>query len=43
MDGNDGFDREKRRRSVALALVLGGVALLVFVMSIVKWGTLVPH
>ena len=37
MDGNDGFDRNRRKRSIALALVLAGLVVLVFVMSIVKW------
>lgn len=40
MANDNGFDRERRRRSIALALVLGGLVLLVFLMSIVKWGGL---
>jgi len=42
MDGGEGFEHEKRRRGIALALVLGALVLLVFVMSIVKLGG-VPH
>lgn len=40
MANDNGSDRERRRRSIALALVLGGLVLLVFLMSIVKWGGL---
>ncbi len=29
--------RERRKRNIALALTLGGVALLFFLMSIVQW------
>jgi hypothetical protein len=36
-------DRERRRRSVALGLVLGGLAILFFVMSIVQWSEHVHH
>ncbi len=36
MDEQEGDAR--RKRSIALALVLGGLAVLVFLMSIVKWG-----
>ena len=43
MDDNDGFDRERRKRNIALALVLGGLVALVFMMSIVKWGGHVFH
>jgi len=43
MDGDDGFDRERRKRSIALALVLGGLVILVFAMSIVKWAEHVAH
>ena len=43
MDENDGFDRERRKRSIALALALGGLVILVFVMSIVKWAEHVAH
>jgi hypothetical protein len=35
-NGNE--DRERRRRSIALALVLGALVVLVFLMSVVKWG-----
>ena len=38
MDENESFDRERRKRSIALALALGGLAALVFLMSVVKWG-----
>ena len=38
MDDDSRADRERRRRSIALALVLGALVLLVFLMSIVKWG-----
>jgi len=38
MDDDGGFDRERRKRNVALALVLGGLVVLIFMMSIVKWG-----
>ena len=29
---------ERRKRSIVLALVLGGLVVLVFLMSVVKWG-----
>ncbi len=29
MDDNEGFDRERRKRNIALALVLGGLVVLV--------------
>jgi hypothetical protein len=35
---DDEPDRERRRRGIVLALVLGGLVVLVFVMSVVKWG-----
>jgi hypothetical protein len=35
---DDEADRERRKRSIALALVLGGLVVLVFLMSVVKWG-----
>jgi hypothetical protein len=38
MDDKSGFDRERRKRSIVLALVLGGLVVLVFLMSVVKWG-----
>jgi hypothetical protein len=34
---NDVAGRERRKRNIALALVLGGVAILFFLMSIVQW------
>jgi len=37
MDEKDRAKRERRKRNVALALVLGGVATLFFLMSIVQW------
>jgi len=37
MDDDKAFERERRKRNLALALVLGGLAVLVFVMSIVQW------
>jgi hypothetical protein len=41
-DGGDGDPadlarRERRKRNIALALALGGVAVLFFLMSIVQW------
>jgi hypothetical protein len=36
MDDESG--RERRKRSIVLALVLGGLVVLVFLMSVVKWG-----
>ena len=38
MDDEPGFDRERRKRSIALALALGALVVLVFLMSVVKWG-----
>jgi hypothetical protein len=38
MDDRPGPDPERRKRSIALALVLGGLVVLVFLMSVVKWG-----
>jgi hypothetical protein len=38
MDDKSGLGRERRKRSIALALALGGLVVLVFLMSIVKWG-----
>ena len=43
MDDKNGFDRERRKRSIALALVLAGLVILVFAMSIVKWAEHVAH
>jgi hypothetical protein len=36
-DTRDLARRERRKRNIALALALGGVALLFFLMSIVQW------
>jgi hypothetical protein len=37
--GDDtGYGRERRKRNLALGLVLAGLAVLVFMMSVVKWG-----
>jgi len=38
MDDNSRFDRNRRMRNIALALALGGLVILVFLMSVVKWG-----
>jgi len=38
MDDDTGFDRERRKRNLALGLILAGLVVLVFMMSIVKWG-----
>ena len=43
MDENERAAGERRKRSIALALALGALVLLVFAMSIVKWGELAPH
>jgi|HubBroStandDraft_5_1064220.scaffolds.fasta_scaffold1129895_2 hypothetical protein len=32
-----GFGRERRKRNVALGLILAGLVVLVFMMSMVKW------
>ena len=37
MDDKTRFERERRKRNIALSLALAGFALLVFLMSIVKW------
>ncbi len=37
MDDQIKARRERRKRNIALALVLGGVAVLFFLMSIVQW------
>jgi hypothetical protein len=34
---DDDADRARRKRNVALGLVLGGVVLLFYLMSIVQW------
>ena len=38
MDDNTGRDPERRKRSIALALALVALVVLVFLMSVVKWG-----
>jgi len=37
-EDDTGYDRERRKRNLALGLVLAGLAVLVFMMSVVKWG-----
>ena len=34
---DDDADRARRNRNIALGLVLGGLVILVYLMSIVKW------
>jgi hypothetical protein len=36
-DDDDRAGRERRKRNIALALALGGLAILFFLMSIVQW------
>jgi hypothetical protein len=36
-DDEDRAQRERRKRNIALALTLGGLAVLFFLMSIVQW------
>jgi hypothetical protein len=38
MDDKHGADRERRKRNIALGLALGALVILVFLMSVVKWG-----
>ena len=38
MDDQNKFLRERRKRNIALALVLGALAVLFFLMSVVKFG-----
>jgi hypothetical protein len=40
---DDDADRARRKRNIALALVLGGVAILFYLMSIVKWAGHTVH
>jgi hypothetical protein len=46
---DEGFDqngkagRERRKRNIALALALGGLVILFFVMSIVQWHENLGH
>ena len=36
-DRNNRAERERRKRNIALALALGGIAILFYLMSIVQW------
>ena len=36
-DRNDRAERERRKRNIALALALGGLVILFYLMSIVQW------
>jgi hypothetical protein len=36
-DKNDKAARERRKRNIALALALGGLVILFYLMSIVQW------
>jgi hypothetical protein len=36
-DRKDRADRERRKRNIALALALGGLVILFYLMSIVQW------
>jgi hypothetical protein len=36
-DGGKNWQRERRKRNIALALVLGALAALVYFMSLVQW------
>ncbi|MEZ5774524.1 MAG: hypothetical protein R3D33_07435 [Hyphomicrobiaceae bacterium] len=38
MSGNEDFEKRRRRRSIAIALALGGLAILFFVVTIVRLG-----
>ena len=38
MDDQNKFLRERRKRNIALALILGALAVLFFLMSVVKFG-----
>jgi hypothetical protein len=40
---DDDADRARRNRNIALGLVLGGVAILFYLMSIVQWHELPGH
>ena len=37
MRDQEQWAKERRKRNIALALVLGGIAILFFLMSIVQW------
>jgi hypothetical protein len=36
-DGEQNWQRARRNRNIALALVLGGLVVLVYLMSLVQW------
>jgi len=36
-DGEKNWQRERRKRNIALAVVLGALAILVYLMSLVQW------
>jgi hypothetical protein len=36
-DRNNRAERERRKRNIALALALGGIVILFYLMSIVQW------
>ena len=40
---DDDADRARRKRNIALGLVLGGVAILFYLMSIVQWHEHTTH
>jgi len=40
---DDDAQRARRKRNIALGLVLGGVAILVYLMSIVQWHEHTTH
>jgi len=42
-DPNGRAGRERRKRNIALALALGGLVILFFVMSIVQWHENMSH
>jgi hypothetical protein len=42
-DQNSRAGRERRKRNIALALALGGLVILFFVMSIVQWHGNLSH
>jgi hypothetical protein len=42
-DPNSKAGRERRKRNIALALALGGLAILFFLMSIVQWHENTTH
>ncbi len=42
-DKNDKAMRERRKRNIALALALGGLVILFYLMSIVQWHEHMSH